>query len=102
MKSLENLTLAQIYPQVSGDTNLNCGGDPDGGNYGIEPAPTKHSFVGRGAMEKRLRAAMADPSIARGLGHYKVVSPSEKSAHRETDAFEFENDPRAWSDGRVP
>lgn len=101
MQSLPNLTLAQIYPQVSGDTNLNCCGDPDCGNYGIEPAPTKHSFVGRGAEEKRLKAAMTDPSIARGVGRYKMMSDGDESSHRETDAFEFEGDPRAWNDGRV-
>lgn len=72
VKSLENLTLAQVYPRVSGDTNLNCCGDPDCGNYGIEPAPAKYAFVGRGAAEKRLKAAMADLSIARGVGRYKI------------------------------
>ena len=101
MQSLPNLTLAQIYPQVSGDTNLNCCGDPDCGNYGIEPAPTKHSFVGPGAAERRLRAAMADPSIGKGVGRYKIESDGDETSHRETDAFEFEGDPRAWSDGRV-
>jgi|GEM_PF-1278775 len=101
MQSLPNLTLAQIYPQVSGDTNLNCCGDPDCGNYGIEPAPTKHAFVGRGAAEKRLKAAMADPAIARGVGRYRIASEGDETSHRETDGFEFEDDPRAWSDGRV-
>ena len=101
MKSLQNLTLAQVYPQVSGDTKLNCCGDPDCGNYAIEPAPTKHSFVGRGAAERRLKAAMADPAIARGVGRYKMMSESDAANHRETDAFEFAGDPRAWSDGRV-
>lgn len=101
MKSLENLTLAQVYPRVSGDTNLNCCGDPDCGNYGIEPAPAKHAFVGRGAAEKRLKAAMADPSIARGVGRYKIEAESGDNLHRETDTFEFAGDPRAWNDGRV-
>lgn len=101
VKSLENLTLAQVYPRVSGDTNLNCCGDPDCGNYGVEPAPTKHSFVGRGAAERRLKAAMSDPSIAKGVGRYKMETESDKKYHRQTDAFEFEGDPRAWSDGRV-
>lgn len=101
MKSLENLTLAQVYPRVSGDTNLNCCGDPDCGNYGVEPAPTKHSFIGRGATERRLKAAMADPTIARGVGRYKMEAESGDNLHRQTDAFEFEDDPRAWSDGRV-
>lgn len=101
MKSLENLTLAQVYPRVSGDTNLNCCGDPDCGNYGVEPAPTKHSFIGRGAAERRLKAAMADPTIARGVGRYKMEAESGDNLHRQTDAFEFEDDPRAWSDGRV-
>ncbi len=101
VKSLENLTLAQVYPRVSGDTNLNCCGDPDCGNYGIEPAPTKHAFVGRGAAERRLRAAMADPTIARGVGRYKMEAESGDNLHRETDAFEFAGDPRAWNDGRV-
>lgn len=101
VKSLKNLTLAQVYPRVSGDTNLNCCGDPDCGNYGIEPAPTMHSFVGRGAAEKRLKAAMADPTIARGVGRYKIEAESGDNLHRETDAFEFAGDPRAWNDGRV-
>ena len=101
MKSLKNLTLAQIYPRVSGDTNFNCCGDPDCGNYGIEPAPTRHAFVGRGASEKRLRAAMADPKIARGVGRYKIEAESGDNLHRVTDAFEFAGDPRAWNDGRV-
>lgn len=95
MQSLPNLTLAQIYPRVSGDTNLNCCGDPDCRNYGIEPAPTKHSFVGRGAAEKRLRAAMSDPPIPKGFGHYNIMSDSDEASHSETDAFEFEDNPRA-------
>ena len=101
MESLSNLTLAQVYPLVSGDTNLNCCGDPDCGNYGIEPAPTKYSFVGRGAQEKRLRAAMSDASIARGVGRYKITAEGDKKLHRETSAFEFAGAPRAWEDGRM-
>jgi len=101
VKSFDNLTLAQVYPRVSGYTNLNCCGDPDCGNYGIEPAPTKHAFVGRGASEKRLKAAMSDSSIAMGVGRYKMETESDEKFHRETDAFEFAGDPRAWSDGRV-
>jgi hypothetical protein len=101
VKSLKNLTLAQVYPRVSGDTNLNCCGDPDCGNYGIEPAPTKHSFIGRGAAERRLKAALADPTIARGVGRYKMEAESGDNLHRKTDAFEFAGDPRAWNDGRV-
>jgi hypothetical protein len=101
MQSLPNLSLARIYPRVSGDTNMNCCGDPDYGNYGIEPAPTKHSLVGRGAAEKRLRAAMSDPSIAKGVGRYKIMSDSDEASHRDTDAFELEGNPRAWNDGRV-
>ena len=95
MKSLENLTLAQIYPRVSGDTNFNCCGDPDCGNYGVEPAPTRHAFVGRGASERLLRAAMADPAIARGVGRYKIEAESGDNLHRVTNAFEFARDPRA-------
>ncbi|MFD2740501.1 hypothetical protein ACFSUD_13015 [Sulfitobacter aestuarii] len=101
VKSLENLTLAQVYPRVSGDTNLNCCGDPDCGNYGIEPAPAKHAFVGRGSAERRLKAAMADPAVAHGVGRYKMEAESGDNLHRETDAFEFTGDPRAWNDGRV-
>lgn len=101
MKSLNNLTLEQLYPLVSGDTNLNCCGDPDCVNYGIEPAPTKHSFVGRGAREKRLRAAMSDASIARGVGRYKITAEGDNKPHRETSAFEFSGAPRAWEDGRM-
>lgn len=100
VQSLNNLTLAQIYPRVSGDTNLNCCGDPDCGNYGIEPASTKHSFVGRGGREKRLRAAMSDASISKGVGRYKIGPEKGDSIHRETTAFEFSGDPRAWADGR--
>lgn len=101
VKSLENLTLAQVYPRVSGDTNLNCCGDPDCGNHRIEPAPAKYAFVGRGASERRLKAAMSDPTIARGVGRYKIEAESGDTLHRETDAFEFSGDPRAWNDGRV-
>lgn len=95
MQSLPNLTPAQIYSQVSGDTNLNCCGDPDCGNYGIEPAPTKHSFVGRGAAEKRLRTASSAPFIAKGVGRCKKSADGDGDDHRETDAFEFEGNPRA-------
>ena len=44
---------------------------------------------------------MADPSIARGIGRYKIEAESGDNLHRETDTFEFAGDPRAWSDGRV-
>lgn len=75
---------------MSGDTNLNCCGDPDCGNYGIEPAPTKHSFIGRGAAERRLKAAMSDPAIAKGVGRYKMQTDRDDKFLRITDAFEFE------------
>jgi hypothetical protein len=84
VKSLENLTLAQVYPRVSGDTNLNCCGDPDCGNHGIGPAPTKHSFLGRGAAERRLKAALDDPSIARGVGRYKMQTEGRGATAAET------------------
>lgn len=89
------MSLAQVYPRVSGNINLNCCADPDCGNYGVEPAPAKRAFVGRGAQQRRLEAALADPSIGRGVGRYKMESDSSESLHRETDAFEFDGDPRA-------
>lgn len=100
MESLKNLSLAQVYPRVSGDTNLNCCADPDCGNFGIEPASTKHSFVGRGAQEKRLRAAMSDAAVSKGVGRYRIGTEGDGGLHRETTAFEFSGDPRAWNDGR--
>ena len=53
------------------------------------------------AAKKRLRAAIADSSIARGVGRYKIEAESGDTLYRETDTFEFAGDPRAWNDGRV-
>ena len=101
LKSLNNITLAQIHPAVPGITNLNCCGDPDCGNYGIAPDVVKHTFLGRNADERRRIPAMNDPAISAGLGRYKIDSESRKELLRQTDAFAFSGDPIAWNDGRV-
>jgi hypothetical protein len=101
LKSLPNLSLAQVYPVVTGRTNLNCCGNPDCGNYGVAPDLDQQRFVGPGAAQRRMSASNTDPSISTGLGRYKMQSDSREELHRETDAFEFANDPVAWSDGRV-
>lgn len=57
--------------------------------------------MGRCAAERRLKGAMVDPMIARGVGRYKIEAESGDNLHREIDAFEFADDPRAWNDGRI-
>ncbi len=101
LKSLPNMSLAQVYPEIVGNTNLNCCGDPDCGNYGVAPDVVRHSFAGPGAAQRRQSAAISDPGVAAGVGRYKMVSESRPETHRETDAFEFASDPVGWTDGRT-
>lgn len=44
---------------------------------------------------------MADPTIARDVGRYKIKAENSDTLQRETDAFEFADTTRAWNDGRV-
>ena len=101
LKSLSNLTLAQVYPEIPGETDLNCCGNPDCGNYGVPPETVKHLFKGPNAGQRRMAAAIADPTIGGGLGRYKMETEDREELKRETDAFEFSGDPVGWNDGRV-
>ena len=101
MNGLPNMSLSQVYPEITGNTNLNCCGDPDCGNYGVAPDTLRHSFVGPGSSQRRLAAAISNPQISAGVGRYRLASEAREELHRETDAFEFDGDPIGWTDGRT-
>ncbi|WP_145953476.1 integrase core domain-containing protein [Oceaniglobus indicus] len=56
---------------MSGDTDLNCFGDPDCGNYGVKPAPTKHASAGRVAVE--MHDEYSNETIFRNIVHARAV-----------------------------
>lgn len=98
VKAVSQLSLHAVYPLPTTEFNLNTCGDPDCGNYGVPPDPVYLSFRGRGGTKKRLIASAAVPALAQGFGSYKLQGDSKEL--RISTAFEYEDDPHEWNDGR--
>ena len=99
-KSIQKLSLTQIYPAPGQVTNFNVCGDPDCGNYGVEPNAIYDSFRGRNAAQKRLVASLKNSTISLGRGRYKLNSSSDNDAVRVSSAIEYFDDPHYWDDER--
>lgn len=98
VKSIPQLSLKAIYPHPTPQINMNTCGDIDCGNYGVAPNFSLPVFKGSGAAQRKLLASVKMPALATGLGGYSLTSDSKKSTISK--AFEYQNDPRAWDDGR--
>lgn len=99
LKSLPQLSLKALYPTPHPEINLNCCGDVDCGNYGVAPDFSLPVFKGRGASQRRLLASTTVPALATGRGAYKLQGDDKNP--RVSKAFEYEDDPRSWEDGRA-
>lgn len=98
VKSVPNLSLSQIYPDLGKTINLNCCGDPDCGNYGVAPDFMYQSFVGRNAQARKQTAYAVNQSVAKGLGKYTITG--DKKAQVVSTALEYASSPRQWEDGK--
>lgn len=98
VKSIPQLSLKAIYPHPTPEINLNTCGDIDCGNFGVGPDFTLPVFKGNGAAQRKLLASVKIPALATGRGGYSLTSSDKKG--RVSQAFEYQNDPRAWDDGR--
>lgn len=101
VKSIQQLSVDQLYPEIPGEINLNTCGDPDCGNFGVAPWDAHSAFRGRNAAQKRLAASVSNAAISAGVGRYKLGTPGNKDLERVSDAIEYDGDPHAWSDGRI-
>lgn len=98
VESIPQLFLEAIYPAVLPEINLNTCADPDCGNYGVAPDFNVPTFKGPNAQERKLLAATSVPALTSGLGKY-TIDGDDKNL-RVSEAFEYENEPRAWDDAR--
>lgn len=98
VKSIPKLSLKALYPQPTPEINLNTCGDVGCGNYGVAPNFLLPVFKGNGAAQRKLLASVKLPALATGLGSY-TLNGDDKNP-RVSQAFEYQNDPRAWDDGR--
>lgn len=90
-----NFTLEQLYPAV-GRFKLNSCGNPDCRNFGQTPRWPRVKFPKR-AKGKRCPTAEA---ILHGVGAYKL-SGADRTHRRISQAFEYRDDPHAWTDQRT-
>ena len=98
MKSIPNLSLAQIYPPAAGGHNLNTCHDPDCGNFGVEGHFQFHSRSGSGSS---VGAAVGSNSRAVDLGRYKLDGTKGEEFRRVSTVFEYQRHPRKWLDGKI-
>ena len=98
VNGLDQLSLRAVYPPALPEINLNTCADPDCGNYGVIPDFARPVFKGPNAAERKLRASAADPALSVGRGHYTMTTDDKRE--RISDVFEYDGDPRVWSDGR--
>lgn len=98
VKSIPQLSLKAVYPHPTPEINLNTCGDTDCGNFGVRPNFSLPVFKGSGAAQRKLLASVKLPALATGTGAYSLTSENKK--FRISQAFEYQNDPRAWDDGR--
>mgnify|MGYP000541203066 CR=1 FL=1 len=99
MADMANLTLAQVYPRPGWEYQLNCCGNPDCGNYGIDPDFSLASPRGRNAPQERERLARISNAFAIGLGSYEMKGGDAKDARTST-VYEYQAQPFDWTDGR--
>lgn len=99
-KSISQLSLSQIYPAPIGAVNLNTCGNPDCGNYGIEPDRIYESFRGRNAGQRRFIASLKNSGISMGVGRYRIQGGSDDSEIRNSIALEYADDLHSWDDNR--
>lgn len=99
VKKIDNLSLAEVYPEALADFNLNTCGDPDCGNFGVAADFSIPVFKGRNAAQRRQAAAASIPALTTGLGAYTMSSDDHHQ--RISEAFEYEDDPVGWDDGRT-
>ncbi|MBU2941838.1 hypothetical protein Q4525_12615 [Shimia thalassica] len=99
IKSIENLSLDQIYPEVVGRVNLNTCGNPDCGNYGVGFDPAFPDP--RGGSAKYKMAAASSTAISAGVGRYKLSNRSRKEDARISSILEYAHEPKAWVDTRT-
>jgi len=74
VKTLQYMSLSQVYPAVLAGFNLNTCGDPDCGNFGVAPDFTIPVFKGKNAAQRKQVAAASIPALTTGLGSYTMSS----------------------------
>ena len=90
MKDMANLTLGQVYPTAGWEYQLNCCGNPDCGNFGIEPDASIEVPRGRNAPQERERLARESNAFAVGLGNYEMKGGGGAKDTRTSTVFEYE------------
>ncbi len=98
VKTLQHMSLSQVYPAVLADFNLNTCGDRDCGNFGVAPDFTIPVFKGKNAAQRKQAAAASIKALTTGLGSYTMSSDDHHP--RISEVYEYAGDTVGWDDGR--
>jgi len=100
MNDMVGLSPEQVYPKSGWEYQLNCCGNPDCGNYGVEPDFSLASPRGRNAPQERERLARESNTFAVGLGSYEMKGGGGAKETRTSTVFEYEQQHFDWTDDR--
>lgn len=89
VKSIQQLSLDELHPEIPGRINLNTRGDPDCGNFGVRPSDVPGAFRGRNANKRRLAASASNAAISAGVGRYTLGTPGDKNLERFDESALF-------------